>query len=495
MGPDHFVTRLFIRRRGHLRAGATRKGPEQSFSPHYRERDSEGSEVGAGGGGGGGGGQRAAKGELEMKEKGGSRAAVDERYAQWKSLIPVLYDWFANHNLVWPSLSCRLRRLPTRITDGTVPNTLVIANCEVVKPRVAAAEHISQFNEEARSPFVKKYKTIIHPGEVNRIRELPQNSKIIATHTDSPDVLIWDVEAQPNRQAQLGAAESRPDLILRGHKDIAEFALAMCPAEPYVLSGGKDKSVVWWSIQDHISALGDSSKTESSPGASASKGKAANDKDSPKVDPRGVFHGHDSTVEDVQFCPSSVGDDSCLILWDARTGTSPAVKVEKAHGGDVHCVDWNLHDVNYILTGSADNSVRMWDRRNLGSGGAGTPIHKFEGHKAAWSPDKTSVFGSSAEDGFLNVWDHEKVGNKRNPNSPAGLFFQHAGHRDKIVDFHWNSSDPWTIVSVSDDGESTGGGGTLQIWRMSDLIYRPEDEVLAELENFKAHLASCAPRS
>ena len=23
-----------------------------------------------------------------------------------------------------------------------------------------------QFNEEARSPFVKKYKTIIHPGEV-----------------------------------------------------------------------------------------------------------------------------------------------------------------------------------------------------------------------------------------------------------------------------------------------------------------------------------------
>lgn len=84
-------------------------------------------------------------------------------------------------------------------TDGSVPNTLVIANCEVVKPRVAAAEHIAQvghyylslassfhiemvsscyptcliiaqifqFNEEARSPFVKKYKTIIHPGEVS----------------------------------------------------------------------------------------------------------------------------------------------------------------------------------------------------------------------------------------------------------------------------------------------------------------------------------------
>ena len=35
--------------------------------------------------------------------------------------------------------------------------------------------------------------------------------------------------------------------------------------------------------------------------------------------------------------------------------------------------------------------------------------------------------------------------------------------RDKVVDFHWNASDPWTIVSVSDDCGSTGGGGTLQV--------------------------------
>lgn len=26
-----------------------------------------------------------------------------------------------------------------------------------------------------------------------------------------------------------------------------------------------------------------------------------------------------------------------------------------------------------------------------------------------WSPDKSSVFGSSAEDGLVNIWDHEKV--------------------------------------------------------------------------------------
>ncbi|GER52384.1 transducin family protein / WD-40 repeat family protein [Striga asiatica] len=545
-----------------------------------------------------------------MKDRGAERS-VEDRYTQWKSLVPVLYDWLANHNLVWPSLSCRLSiyqhfdfapnlvgsfvcitiwyvmpifickmpvrgfgnqlmlvfhipllgllgvllvfalhsvlkfldflgyvigwRLPfwhigqkvccrvtarknrrptyknrqrlylSEQTDGSVPNTLVIANVEVVKARVAAAEHIAQFNEESRSPFVKKSKTIIHPGEVNRIRELPQNSNIVATHTDSPDVLIWDVETQSNRQPVLGATPSRPDLILTGHKDNAEFALSMSPTEPFVLSGGKDKSVVLWSIQDHISSLAAEKGTQKSPG---SKSVGSNGKpESTTVQARGIFHGHDDTVEDVQFNPSSamefcsVGDDSCLILWDARTGTSPVVKVEKAHNADLHCVDWNPNDINLILTGSADNTVRMYDRRNLTSGGVGSPVHIFEDHTAAvlcvqWSPAKASVFGSAAEDGILNIWDHAKVGKTVNPagnsGSPPGLFFKHAGHRDKVVDFHWNAADPWTIVSVSEDGEKTGGGGTLQIWRMIDLIYRPEEEVIDELDKFKEHLLTCS---
>ncbi|KAJ8766938.1 hypothetical protein K2173_011756 [Erythroxylum novogranatense] len=463
----------------------------------------------------------------KMKEgKKSHQPSADEKYTQWKALVPVLYDWLANHNLVWPSLSCRWgpqleqstyknkqRLYLSEQTDGSVPNTLVIANCEVVKPRVAAAEHISQFNEEARSPFVRKHKTIIHPGEVNRIRELPQNSGIVATHTDSPEVLIWDVEAQPNRHALLGATNSHPDLILTGHQDNAEFALAMCRTEPYVLSGGKDRSVVLWSIQDHITSSATDSAGPKTSGGSTIKKWDGNDKnaDSPSVGPRGVYHGHEDTVEDVAFCPSSaqefcsVGDDSCLILWDARVGTGPAIKVEKAHNADLHCVDWNPHDENLILTGSADNSVRMFDRRNLTSNGVGSPVNTFEGHKAAvlcvqWFPDKSSVFGSSAEDGLLNIWDYEKVGKKsehatRGASNPQGLFFRHAGHRDKVVDFHWNTYDPWTVVSVSDDCDTTGGGGTLQIWRMSDLLYRPEDEVLTELEKFKSHVVSCGSKA
>ncbi|KAI3667329.1 hypothetical protein L6452_42382 [Arctium lappa] len=50
---------------------------------------------------------------------------VDEKYNHWKSVVPILYDWLANHNLVWPSLSCRfIRLLVVIIISDTVANLL-----------------------------------------------------------------------------------------------------------------------------------------------------------------------------------------------------------------------------------------------------------------------------------------------------------------------------------------------------------------------------------
>lgn len=40
-------------------------------------------------------------------------------------------------------------------------------------------------------------------------------------------------------------------------------------------------------------------------------------------------------------------------------------------------------------------------------------------------------------------------------------------------------------MSVSDDVSDELGGGTLQLWRVNDLIYRDEAEVLAELDKHR----------
>ncbi|KAK1388163.1 hypothetical protein POM88_016341 [Heracleum sosnowskyi] len=122
----------------------------------------------------------------------------------------------------------------------------------------------------------------------------------------------------------------------------------------------------------------------------------------------GQWH-KDGELEDLLKIKS---DDYVVYIEAVKLTGDPDVlagKVEKAHNVDVHCVDWNPLDIYLILTGSADHSVCMFDRRNLGS-----PVHKFEDHKAAvlcvqWCPDKSSVFGSSAEDGCLNIWDYEKL--------------------------------------------------------------------------------------
>jgi hypothetical protein len=43
----------------------------------------------------------------EVIEEDDMRKVREDRYAQWKSLVPALYDWLTNHHLMWPSLSCR----------------------------------------------------------------------------------------------------------------------------------------------------------------------------------------------------------------------------------------------------------------------------------------------------------------------------------------------------------------------------------------------------
>lgn len=72
------------------------------------------------------------------------------------------------------------------------------------------------------------------------------------------------------------------------------------------LCAGKDKAVILWSIHDHISSLASEPGSGGGSAKHSSKIGGSNDKlrDSPSVEPRGVYKGHEDTVEDVQFCPS-----------------------------------------------------------------------------------------------------------------------------------------------------------------------------------------------
>jgi histone-binding protein RBBP4 len=264
-----------------------------------------------------------------------------------------------------------------------------------------------------------------------------------------------------------------------------------------------------------------------------------------------AFHPTDSNI----LC--SVSDDTRLLFWDSRCDHGKPVNAVKASEVDVHVVDWNALNTNLIATGGKDKIVKVWDWRKIGEfssprkGGKKQQegetasekdmvimSHSHEGEilRASWSPHDENVFASASDDGCLNVWDLSRKkgtnssdeeatttandndkpntdgatagaendsgegddGNTNKPKKsrfgeapPDELLFTHSGHRNPITDFQWNPHDPWTVVS---SGSGANVASTCQFWRISDLITRPKEEVMQELEKHSAYICGRAAK-
>lgn len=53
----------------------------------------------------------------KKKKKKSHKPTVDNKYSQWKTLVPILYDSLSNQSLVWPCLSCRSVFLCSRVCN------------------------------------------------------------------------------------------------------------------------------------------------------------------------------------------------------------------------------------------------------------------------------------------------------------------------------------------------------------------------------------------
>ena len=158
-------------------------------------------------------------------------------------------------------------------------------------------------------------------------RPLIDSCCILASCHDQ-ELYLWNVTTQGHRGREKASGKGAntpnlPDLRLTGHEDMAVFPLAASLVSPMVASGGNDKLVLLWSIQDSVESL--------LAGGGGGGGAKTGEKDSkafekvPTLKHRTKLVGHTDEVQDVVFKPdsdsrlASVSVDKKLILWDTRS--------------------------------------------------------------------------------------------------------------------------------------------------------------------------------
>ncbi|MFN8564802.1 MAG: protein kinase [Anaerolineae bacterium] len=122
--------------------------------------------------------------------------------------------------------------------------------------------------------------------------------------------------------------------------------------------------------------------------------------------PQRAFIGHSGVVYDVKFSPDgryilTGSGDQTARLWDAATGE--VVRTFSGDGGEVYAVAFSS-DGTYIATGNEDHTVKLWDTAT------GQQIRTFTGHEAevesvAFSPDDKYLLTRSLYDGSARLWD------------------------------------------------------------------------------------------
>jgi len=332
------------------------------------------------------------------------------------------------------------------------PNMLL--KCELYYPnqyRIQDLSKMSSFTEDARNPAMLVRKKFVHPGEVNRIKIVPPFPDLVATHTDSPLVYVWNTNTQASRRSQVNTEPSVPDLTLQGHEEHEEvgtlyYALDCAAKQPIIISGGSDQKICLWNIEDYCSTLTTTANAGMAPPAppSSTNSPARASKQQKHIErllsPRQIFSGHTGHVEEVNFHPHSsdmlcsVADDGLLILWDTRlSGNRPSMRIHTMHTDDVNAVHWNGVNDNLIITGSSDHTVKLIDLRRIAkcdsfmraydssstraaslrshhstSNQSAAVVHTFYGHKGnvtnvQWHSNGTH-FASGSDDGDLCIW-------------------------------------------------------------------------------------------
>lgn len=355
------------------------------------------------------------------------------------------------------------------------------------------------FSENSRSTAFSVINRVVHPGQVNNVKAVPSNRDVCLTHTDDPDVYVWNMATQARGRAFKDAITNVPNLILTGHErgpgDCFYYALDVSQGRSRVVSGGSDRAVCVWSLERYLAP----------PSVWTSRRAPDSYAEVERVAPeRRIADAHSSTVEDTRWMPGSdelfvsVGDDRALRMWDMRCGGGPVYEMLRAHDADINAVSWSEGNTALVATGSDDRTAKVFDLRAVsdahasgsyaGAAAAGPPVvvtlpHRGEVKLVSFRPKSdqhlaTCGLAAGAGHGSALIWDLLDCDSTGTPR----VRFDHRAHRAPLTVFEWNPEAEWTVMSFADNNAHPSGqvtGGAMQVWRPSRLLCMPDDDGLA----------------
>ncbi|KAI5061499.1 hypothetical protein GOP47_0024004 [Adiantum capillus-veneris] len=100
--------------------------------------------------------------------------------------------------------------------------------------------------------------------------------------------------------------------------------------------------------------------------------------------------------------------------------SSPCLRLA-GHSAEGKGLAWSTSKEGYLLSGSDDARICLWDTANANGSRRGIlrPLQTFQAHSAgriirpvrdvAWHSDSDALFGSAGDDGQLLIWDHRAL--------------------------------------------------------------------------------------
>ncbi|KAJ6237875.1 wd40 repeat family [Anaeramoeba flamelloides] len=327
------------------------------------------------------------KNKTEYEGSGTSSSSESDDYTEsgaenWFNSKNRLCKWIITHQLNSQSLTTQWvasdspKSKQTIILATNKRNKSSQSNSLTIGNFTFDEEMKGEININSENKYFKYTHRLKAKTEINRARYNPFDPQIIATKNADGKIYLYNLVKEDN-----------PIVTLEGHSKEGYGLSWNKYKRGLLLSGSYDNKICVYDLESSWS------KT---------------------IQPKTILNIHSNVVEDVEWVPNdenlfgSVSDDKKLILTDLRMKNSYINFT--AHESETNALAFHPTKTRFVLTGSNDLSIKLWDLRNYK-----LPVHVFTKHKQAvyrliWYPFDTNIFASSEDGSKIHLWDINKIG-------------------------------------------------------------------------------------